>query len=181
MAPTAASDELYQKLKLAVGAFLVEFTAFESNYLRAAIATLSTDAQLVSHVMELLELEGRLKLLKRMAEVRQVPDRLMQDLQSVLSKARKLRDHRNEIAHNPAVVDVSGEPFAGVHLPRSKVKRPSTPMRSMEELVAVRRSWMRSLEDIEGYTRDTLELQRAMHGIIERLFKHTSGIWSPNV
>jgi hypothetical protein len=144
-----ANAELYDKLKLTIGAFLVEFTSFESQYVGAAIATLSTDVQLASHVMELLELEDRLKLLKRLAEARQVRDPLMNDLKSVLSRARKFRDHRNEIAHNPAVVDVSGEPFAGVHLPKSKVKRPSKPMRSTEELVALRRSWMRSLEDIE--------------------------------
>jgi len=40
---------------------------------------------------------------------------------------------------------------------------------------------MRSLEDIEGYTRETIELQRAMRGITERLFKHTRGITAASV
>ena len=39
----------------------------------------------------------------------------------------------------------------------------------------------KSLEDIEGYTRETIELQRAMRGITERLFKHTRGTTAPNV
>ena len=181
LAQARASNELYGKLKLAVGAFLVEFTAFESMYLEVAINTLSRDAQLVSHVMELLELEDRLKLLKRLAEARHVSEVLMRDLQSALSKARKLRDHRNEIAHNAAVIDVTGEPFAGVNLPRSKRKMPSAPPQTREELAALKRSWMRSLDDIEGYTRDTIELQRSMRGIIERLSKHMRGVSAPNV
>jgi len=176
-----ADAELYDKLKLAVGAFLVEFTAFESMYLEAAIGTLSTDAQLVSYVIELLELEDRLKLLKRLAEARHVSGVLTRDLQSALSKARKLRDHRNEIAHNAAVIDVTGEPFAGVNLPKSKRKMPTALPRTREELAALKRSWMRSLDDIEGYTRDTIALQRTMRGITERLFKHMRGISAPNV
>jgi hypothetical protein len=67
-----------------VGAFLVEFTVFESMYLEAAIGNLCTDAQLVSFAIELLELEDRLRLLKRLAEARKVGPVLMQDLTSAV-------------------------------------------------------------------------------------------------
>jgi hypothetical protein len=174
LARAKATGELYDKLKLAVGAFLVEFTAFESMYMEAAITILSTDGKLVSLVFELLDLEDRFKLLKRLAEARGVSAVLMQDLQSALSKARKLAAHRNEIAHNAAVVYPGGEPFAGVYLPKSKRKKPTAPVLTKEQMAALERTWMRSLEDIEGYTRETIELRRAMTGIIERLLHHTA-------
>ena len=82
----------------AIGSFFAEFSRFEAQSLRQALSSLSKDSVFVDRAETLLELEARLTLLQRMAAVRGVPPSVMQELNTVLKRARKLGAQREAVA-----------------------------------------------------------------------------------
>jgi hypothetical protein len=88
-------------LKAAIGSFFVEFSKFEMQSVGSALRSLSKDVQFVEHAESMLEFDARLKLLQRMAFARGVPSAVMEELEGVLERARKLREHRGEVAAGP--------------------------------------------------------------------------------
>jgi hypothetical protein len=80
------------RLKAAIGSFFVEFSKFEMQSVGTALRSLSKDVQFVEHAESLLEFDARLKLLERMAFARGVPSAVMQELEGVFDRARKLRE-----------------------------------------------------------------------------------------
>jgi hypothetical protein len=79
-------------LKAAIGSFFVEFSKFEMQSVGTALRSLSKDDQFVEHAESLLEFDARLKLLERMAFARGVSSAVMQELEGVFDRARKLRE-----------------------------------------------------------------------------------------
>jgi hypothetical protein len=79
-------------LKAAVGSFFTEFSKFERQSVSSALRSLSMDALFVEQAESLLEFDGRLKLLERLAFARGVPSAIMQELEGVFERARKLRE-----------------------------------------------------------------------------------------
>jgi hypothetical protein len=79
-------------LKAAIGSFFVEFSKFEMQSVGTALLSLSKDVEFVEHAESLLEFDARLKLLERMAFARGVPSAVMQELEGVFDRARKLRE-----------------------------------------------------------------------------------------
>ena len=94
-------------LQAAIGAFFVEFSKFDSGTVGEALLALSKDDSLVQTAGRSLDLDARLKLLERMAFSRQVPAPIITDIRGVMSRARKLREHRDEVAANLASTSVS--------------------------------------------------------------------------
>jgi hypothetical protein len=79
-------------LKAAIGSFFVEFSKFEMQSVGTALRTLSKDVEFVERAESLLEFDARLKLLERMAFARGVPSAVMQELEGVFDRARKLQE-----------------------------------------------------------------------------------------
>jgi hypothetical protein len=79
-------------LNAAIGSFFVEFSKFEMQSIGTALRSLSKDAEFVERAESLLEFDARLKLLERMAFARGVPSAVMQELEGVFDRARKLRE-----------------------------------------------------------------------------------------
>ena len=100
-------------LKAALGSFLNEFNKFETLGVRAALRSLSRDAEFADRSEKLLDLEARLTLLNRIAFSRNVAPQVIADLDDLLSRARKLRPLRDKIARMPlSVADTSWIPPA---------------------------------------------------------------------
>jgi len=60
-----------------------------------------------------------------------------------------------------AVIDMtSGKPYPGVNLPRHKRTLPRKPVTSIEELAALKRKWMRSLDEIEEFAQFQVDFTR---------------------
>ena len=174
---------LYEELRTAIGAFLAEFATFESMYLTAALGVLARDVTVVEYLDDLMDLDKRLVLLKRLAEARGVPPELMAEVQGVRRVAKKLRERRNEVAHGAASIagaSIAGvghakDLVAGVRLPRAQRKIPTKPVTDPEELAQVVKSWMRTVPEINGYTEETVTLQRASMRLTEKLGRFMRG------
>jgi hypothetical protein len=179
----ARGAAMLDDLRAAVGMFLTEFAAFESMYLSVVLRALSTDPVLVEHVEELMGLEKRLRLLKRLAESRGLPAKMISDLDAARKAAINLLERRNEVAHGAAVIagasyqgQESDTAIAGVRLAKSK--RKGRKVESLEEVQALHKSWHRSTAEIRGYTEDTFKLQQMMGGLAEKLAAHRE-VWHP--
>ena len=87
-------------MKTAIEQFLAEFAAFETHFVGMVLRSLSNDSMFVEQTESLLDLEARLKLLKRMAFVRDLDRRLITQLDGVNLRAARLRDKRDELRRN---------------------------------------------------------------------------------
>lgn len=161
------SAAMLDELRSVVGTFLTEFAAFESMYLSVVIRALAYDPILVDCIEELMDLEKRLKLLKRLAEARKLPSKLITEVNDARKAAIKLLERRNEVAHGAAVI--AGASYQGLHSEEleagvrlAKSKRKGRPVENLNELIALSKSWHRSTADIRGYTTQTFELQEMM-------------------
>lgn len=176
-----AQAALAQQLRAAIGTFLVEFAALESLWLGLALRALLVDEQLVDHLGELMDLSGRLKLLERMAEAKQASALLLGDVQTITNRAGDLLQYRNDVVHHLAMINVVGEPVASVRRRKSRRKLPAAPITTKEQFLQLAKLGMHTLNQIEAYTREAVDLQRSMLGIAERLDKHRRGVGAANV
>lgn len=174
-----ADRALYDELIVAIGAFLAEFAVLESMYLSLAINAVSYDSVLVDFLPETMDLSGRLKLLKYVAEARDVPDELLKDIATVCNRVGKLSERRNDIAHGTATISgpflkgVSiGDWVAGVRRPRSKWTWPTTRVTEAEKLTELTRSWLHKVPEINQWARETILLQVATNQLAEKLNCH---------
>ena len=164
------------QLKAAVGSFFVEFSKFEMPGVGMALRSLSKDSVFVAHAEKLLDLDARLTLLERMAFVRNVPPGLIAELRALLSRARTLREQRDEIARNLATADLDG-----VEPPRVPPKVVAAKMRKADyaRLAAVQDLWMPPVAQIQTYTAEAIELQQSLRAITEKLDRHLLSAESP--
>ena len=152
------------QLKTAVGAFFVEFSSFETHSVGMALRSLSKDAVFVQQTERLLDLEGRLTLLNRMALARGISPIVMAELDACLLRARKLRDQRDEVARNMMNLEGSGSaPRAPKPL---RVRR--TNFAQLEQL------WMPGLAQIQMLTTESVELQEWLRTIVRKIEQETA-------
>ena len=85
-------------LQAAIGSFFVEFSAFETQAVGEALRALSKDSEFVRRSQEMLELDGRLTLLQRLAFARGVSPPLIGELEKIVVRARRLEGQREEVA-----------------------------------------------------------------------------------
>lgn len=158
------------QLKDAIGAFFVEFSKFELHAVGMALRSLSRDAVFVEHAEQLLDLEARLKLLERMAFAREIPPALMSELEACLLHARKVREHRDEVARALASVDRKNtQAMAGMAArPRTGRRRHADYLR-LAELDEV---WLPALSRVEEYREEAQELQDTLGVITARIERH---------
>ncbi len=120
---------MWSQLRTAIGDFLMEFAALESMAMTELIGALSADPTLVKHLDELLDLEKKTTLIRRLLEYYSVsiPVPLVSEIRSLLNTVKKLQERRNEVAHNTsALLKVGETTSAGVQRPYSKRPLPTS-------------------------------------------------------
>lgn len=95
-------------LKAALGTFFNEFDKFETVGVRAALHSLSGNAEFADQSTSLLDLDARLLLAKRIAVARGAADDVTAQLDHVVSRARKLCDVRKQIERIPTDLRAGG-------------------------------------------------------------------------
>jgi hypothetical protein len=163
------------QLKAGIGAFFVEFSKFEVLSVGMALRSLSKDAVFVEQAEKLLDLEARFKLLERMAFARAVSPSLVAELDALLIRARRLCAERDEVARNSATGGVD-------HVKPYPVPTPGSPkplkarsadyarLAQMSELLTP------TLGQIQGYTDEAVELQRALRAFSEKIDQHLPAV-----
>jgi hypothetical protein len=160
-----AGGDSQVQLKDAIGSFLVEFSKFEIHSVGMALRALSQDAVFVEHAEQLLDLEARLKLLERMAFVRGASAGLVAELEACLSRARKLREHYDEVLRKMTKADFGSKPASG---PVLRI-RPRRQNADYSTLARLEHLWMPDLEQLQEYTAEAILLQEALQSITAKL------------
>jgi hypothetical protein len=166
--------ELNQRLHAAIGVFVSEFAALESIQLMHVLTVLSLDQTLALGLGGLMELHNKIELIKHMARERDVRGGLLSDLTKALNKAKSIGEKRNVIVHNaaslfmmPADAGFSSDPVLGVNIPPSKRK-----LKVGASLRERARAMVMELSEIDGYTRELVELNKALQKLIAPLHAH---------
>jgi hypothetical protein len=167
----------YADLKKAAGEFLIEFALLESMYLTVALDGVSYDRVMLDFLPETMELSKRLKFLRYLAQERDAPQALMNEVETICNRIGKLSERRNEIAHNPALMvggfprgmGLEGDWTPGVQMARSK--RPMPPVQTTDSaaLIAWRKSQVYKCSEIEQWTRETVLMQNATNRLGAKL------------
>ncbi len=133
-----------------------------------ALRSLSKDPVFVEQTEKLLDLEGRLTLLDRMAHVRGISPTVMGELDALLLRARKLREQRDELARNLATID-SGNlaPHLAAVPRRLKVSR--SRRADLAQLAEVEQLWMPSITQVQQFATEAIELQEMMRTVVEKM------------
>jgi hypothetical protein len=158
-----------------MGAFLVEFALLDSRWLTAILQSLCTDDTLVGHLAEIVDFRYRLKLVEWVAERHELPTPLAADLKSALNKAEKLAVGRNQVAHNPPMIQLapatpgSAQVFrGGVRKKRSKRKLPAK-FTSLAEVSKAYQDWIVPVETVKEWFRETELLNLKMMQLSVRI------------
>jgi hypothetical protein len=152
------------EIKGAIGAFFAEFSKIEMNVVGLALRALSKDPMFVGHAEKLLGLEARLTLLERMAFAHGIPGVLMTELAGLLSRTRKLRDQRDDVARPLALLEADRQP------PKSLRQRSA----DFAQLAEIPTLWTPSLSQIEAHSIEASELQRGLRALADKLERHLS-------
>lgn len=170
----ATHAELNQKLHAAIGVFVSEFAALESIQLMHVLTVLSYDQTLALGLGGLMELHNKIELIKHMARERDVRDKLLSALTKALNKANAIGEKRNLIVHNaaslflmPAVAGFPTDPVLGVNIPPNRRK-----LKVGASLRERARAMVMELTEINGYTRELIELNRTLQKLIAPLHEH---------
>ncbi|MDB6084952.1 MAG: hypothetical protein JWN43_2833 [Gammaproteobacteria bacterium] len=156
------------QLKAAIGSFFVEFSRFEIHSVGMALRSLSKDPVFVEHAEKLLDLEARLKLLERMAFVRDIAPALIAELDVLLIRARKLCAARDEVARNSLTVDL--DPVRSYSSPPAgKPKLAKNRGADYPRLAEIDNLWMPTIAQIQDYTNEAVELRETLSAISERI------------
>jgi hypothetical protein len=173
------NSQLWEELRNAIGAFLGDFAQFESLLLTAMFRGVTTDPVLVEYLSEYVDVHYRLRLLRQLAKAKQLPDVLQREIRGVCKEADKLRECRNDIAHNPPMLfgaslsDPTAPVFAGVQRPRSARHVPHTSATpSAEEIAALQRRWSHDMPTIREWDRIAQQLCAAAHVLANKLMLH---------
>ncbi len=176
-----------EEMRQVIGAFLVEFAAFESMSLTEVLKALSSDDVLVEHLPELMDLYQRLKLMKQLGVARRLPAPLKEDIGHVRKVAHALLECRNDIAHGRATLSGVGTPEAierGAPLTPVVMRRRSerrlpkfsdADLQSMERVRAkIQREWFHDLPTIREWTETATRLQVAASQLARKLERQRS-------
>ena len=167
----ALSQGISVQLKAAIGAFFIEFSKFETQFIGMALRSLSKDSVFVEHAEKLLDFEARLKLLERMAFARDIPPSLMAELEALLLRARKLYDVRQDVARNLATMESDGRHQAAPGATQAKVK-PLKPRKADYAQLAQIANLVPTTAEVQIYTAEAIELQESLRAISDKLDRH---------
>lgn len=156
------------QLKTTIGAFFVEFSKFEILFVGMALRALSKDAVFVEQAEKLLDLEARLKLLERMAFVRDVSPSLIAELDVLLVRARKLCAERDEVAGSSATssedrVKLFSQPAPAGSTSLKARGADYARLAQMSDLLTP------TVAQIQAYTDEAVELQRQLCALSEKI------------
>jgi hypothetical protein len=135
--------------------FIAEFAAFETHFVGLLLRSLSNDELFAEQTEGLLDLEARLKLLKRMAFVRRLDTSMIAQLDDVQWRAGKLRIRRDQLRRMLPVFEEAtskldkGEPMA----------LSTTELEPME---------LPTLQEVNECRSGTLNLEATLRSIAER-------------
>ena len=166
--------EISVQLKAAIGAFLIEFSKFETQSVGTVLRSLSKDAVFVEQAERLLDLEARLKLVERMAFARGVTPTLMAEIEALLLRARKLQDIRHDVARSLAAVDFETGKRA-LNAPPSMVKE-LKPRKADYAQLAQAANLVPALAEILRDTAEAVALQESVLAISEKLDRHITAL-----
>lgn len=154
------------QLKDAIGSFLVEFSRFEIHSVGMALRALSKDPVFVEHAEQLLDLDGRLKLLERMAFARGASAGLIAELEGCLLRARHLHEHYDEVQRKLTRTDLDDPRPSRSLSRRSRSRRQNADTSTLERIEHL---WVPDLEQVREYTAEAVELREALRIITEKL------------
>ncbi len=167
-----ALDSALVPFKAALGSFLDEFAKFETLGVRIALHTLSRDAEFADRAEKLLDSEARLTLLKRVALARNIPPLLIAELDELLSRARKLRHLRDEVARIPLGADGGDahptDPPLRAHRPWSRRRAAETGVLATEPL------WIPQIKQLLEYAIEAVRLRDGLCAILDRVNRPAS-------
>ncbi len=161
------------QLKAAINSFFVECSKLETPVLGVALRTLSKDAQFVEQAERLLDVDARYTLLTRLGAARGIPSGVMQRLTTTVSRARKLRERRDQIARNLMVAEQapakSRPTFGRSGLPGDRGSE-------YTHLAGLHAAWLPGVAQIDAYTAEAVELQKALGSITEKVDQHLTSM-----
>ncbi len=151
------------EIKAAIDLFLAEFSAFETHFVGMALRSLSNDL-FVKQAEALLDLEARLKLLKRMAFVRNLDPCVIAQLDAVNLRAGRLREKRDELTRHLGLIEMDGGK------PHSEAAC-SVDEQSMRELATagLKDVWLPTKAEIDECRNGTTMLQATLRAIAEQV------------
>jgi len=152
------------ELKAAIDLFLAEFSAFETHFVGMVLRSLSNDLLFAEQTETLLDLEARLKLLKRMAFVRNLDPYVIAQLDEVNLRAGRLREKRDELSRNLGLIEMDGGKS------HSGTAR-GVEHESMHPLAAVwlKNVWLPTKAEIDECRNGTTKLQATLRAIAEQV------------
>ncbi len=152
------------ELKAAIDLFLAEFSALETHFVGMALRSLSNDLLFVKQTEALLDLEARLKLLKRMAFVRNLDPCVIAQLDAVNLRAGRLREKRDELTRHLDLIEMDGGKS------HSEAAR-SVEDESMRELATagLKDVWLPTKAEIDECRNGTTMLQSTLRAIAEQV------------
>jgi hypothetical protein len=172
-ADTAPGLTLKVQLKAAIISFFVECSKLEMPVLGVALRSLSKDAEFVERAEKLLDVEARYTLLTRLGAARDIPSGTMQRLAATVSRARKLRERRDQIARNLMVAEHEpGTPSPALGQRRIAGDHTS----EYAHLSDSHAAWLPEVAQIDAYTAEAVELQQALSSITENMNQHLTAI-----
>ncbi len=151
------------ELKDAIELFIAEFSAFETHFIGMVLRSLSNDALFVAQTEEWLDLEARLKLLRRMAFVRNLDTCVIAQLDDVNLRAGRLRHKRDELRRNLGLIEMDG---GTLHAPQSAQ---STHALASAWRVAPKNIWLPTIAEIDECRSVTSKLQAILRSIADQL------------
>ncbi len=164
-----AHESIYPKmqgleLKAAIDLFLAEFSAFETHFVGMLLRSLSNDPLFVKQTEALLDLEARLKLLKRMAFVRNLDPYVIAQLDAVNLRAGRLGEKRDELSRNLALIEMDG---GKTHSEAARTVEDES-MRRLA-IAGLKSVWLPTKAEIDECRNGTTKLQATLRAITEQV------------
>ena len=152
------------EIRAAIDLFLAEFSAFETHFVGMVLRSLSNDLLFVKQTETLLDLEARLKLLKRMAFVQNLDPCAIAQLDAVNLRAGRLLERRNELSRHLGLIEMDGGKS------HSKAGR-SVEDKSMRQwaTAGLKDVWLPTKAEIDEYRNGTTMLQATLRAIAEQV------------
>ncbi len=134
-----------------------------------ALRSLSNDVSFVERTEALLDLEARLKLLKRMACVRNLDSSLIAKLDGLSVQARNLRDKRDELSRFGLIAIDEGNATSEVV---GKIEGESIRPTATARQEALRNRWLPTMAEIDECSSGTTSLQSILRLVTEQVQDH---------
>jgi hypothetical protein len=143
--------------------FLAEFSAFEKHSVGQALRSLSKNDLFSSNAEKMLDLEAGIRLIKRMAFVRDLDPAACNEIGQIEERAKQLAAKRDELVHTSRVAAEFGN--------RDSLSPPQEvqPGVSRTEREVLKTVWRPTIAEIDQYRNDTIYMRSSLTAILERL------------